>query len=83
MQLYKIIYGYFDVDFTRYVDLNGRTRTRSNHDFKLRPRAARTDYCKFSFFNRFVNDWNSLPNFAMSASSLNSLRARLLNYLCT
>ena len=83
MQLYKIIYGYFDVDFTRYVDLNGRARTRSNHDFKLRPRAARTDYFKFSFLNRFVNDWNSLPNFAMSASSLNSLRARLLNYLCT
>ena len=83
MQLYKIIYGYFDVDFTRYVDLNGRTRTRSNHDFKLRPRAARTDYFKFSFLNRFVNDWNSLPNFAMSASSLNSFRARLLNYLCT
>ena len=36
---------------------------------KLRPRAARTDYFKFSFFNRFVDDWNSLTKFVMSASS--------------
>ena len=41
----------------------------TNHNFKLRPRAARTDYFKFSFFNRFVDDWNSLTKFAMSASS--------------
>ena len=41
----------------------------TNHDFKLRPRAARTDYFKFSFFNRFVDDWNSLTKFVMSASS--------------
>ena len=33
-------------------------------------------------FNRYVNDWNSLPNFVMSASSLNSFKALLLNYLC-
>ena len=37
------------------MDLNGPTRTRSNHDFKSRPRAARTNYFKFSFFNRYVN----------------------------
>ena len=37
---------------------------------------------KFSFFNRYVNDWNSLPNSVMSASSLNSFKTLLLNYLC-
>ena len=37
---------------------------------------------KFSFFNRYVNDWNSLPNSVMSASSLNSFEILLLNYLC-
>ena len=35
------------------------------------------------FFNRDVNDWNSLPNSVMSASSLNAFKNRLLNYLCT
>lgn len=62
VQLYKIIHGYCDVDYTRYIDLTYPTRTRRNHDFKIRPRAAGTNYFKFSFFNRYVNDWNSLPN---------------------
>ena len=61
VQLYKIIHGFSDVDYTRYIDLTGPTRTRRNHDFKIRPRAVRTNYFKFSFFNRYVNDWNSLP----------------------
>ena len=83
VQLYKIIHGFSDVDYTRYIDLTGPTRTRRNHDFKIRPRAVRTNYFKFSFFNRYVNDWNSLPNSVMSASSLNAFKNRLLNYLCT
>ena len=83
VQLYKIIHGFSDVDYTRYIDLTGPTRTRRKHDFKIRPRAVRTNYFKFSFFNRYVNDWNSLPNSVMSASSLNAFKNRLLNYLCT
>ena len=82
LQLYKIIHGYSDVDYSAYVDLTGPTRTRSNHDLKIRPKAARTNYFKFSFFNRYVNDWNSLPNSVMSASSLSSFKTLLLNYLC-
>ena len=62
VQLYKIIHGYCDIYYTTYVDLTGPTRTRSNHDFKIRPRAARTNYFKFSYLNRYVNGWNSLPN---------------------
>ena len=49
VQVYKIIHGYSDVDFTRYVDLTRPTKTIGNHDFKWRPKAARTDYLKFSF----------------------------------
>ena len=82
VHLYKIIQGYSDFGYTTYVDQTSPTRTRSNHNFKIRPRAARTNYFKFSFFNRYVNDWNSLPNSVMSASSLNSFKILLLNYLC-
>ena len=71
------------MNYTRFIDLSGPTRTRRNHDFKIRPSAARTIYFKFSFFNRYVNDWNSLPNSVRSASSLNVFKNRLLNYLCT
>ena len=82
VQLYKIIQGYSYIDYTTYVDLTGPTRTRSNHDFKVSPSAARTNYFKFSFSNRYVNDCNSLPNSVMSASTLNSFKILLLNYLC-
>ena len=44
VQLYKIIHGYSDIDYTTYVDLTGPTRARRNHDFKIRPRAARTNF---------------------------------------
>ena len=45
VQLYKIFHGYSDIDYTTYeVDLTGPTRTRSNHYFKIRPRAARRNY---------------------------------------
>ena len=83
VQLYKIIHGYSDVDYTRYIDLADPTRTTRNHDFKIRPGAARTNYFKFSFFNRYVNDWNSLPNSVMSSSSLNVFKNRLFNYIFT
>jgi len=70
VQHYKIIHGYSDVDCAKYVDLTGPTRTRSSHDVKIRPRAARTNYFKFSFFNRYVNIWNSIPNSVKEAPSL-------------
>ena len=50
VHLYKIIHGYSDFGYTTYVDQTGPTRTRSNHNFKIRPRAARTNNFKFSFF---------------------------------
>ena len=50
-------------------------------DFKIRPRAARKNYFKLSFFNRYVNDWSSLPNSVLTASGLNSFKTPLLNYL--
>ena len=83
VQLYKIIRGYSDVDYRKYVDVIGPTSTRSNHDFKLRPRAVRTNYFKFSFFNRYITDWNNVPNKVMHAPSLSSFETRLSRYLYT
>ena len=50
VHLYKIIQGYSDFGYTTYVDQTSPTRTRSNRNFKIRPRAARTNNFKFSFF---------------------------------
>ena len=81
VQVYKIIFGLCDIDAAKYFDIVRESRTRSNHKFKLRPNYARTNYFKFSFFNRYINDWNSLPSDVLEAQSLSLFKKKLLNHL--
>ena len=46
-----------------------------SHTFQLPSSLA--DYRKFSFYPRTIQEWNSLPDDVVSASSLESFRARL------
>ena len=64
-----------------YFDIIGLTRTRSKHEYKLRPKVARTNYCKFSCFHRYINDWNSLSSEVMSSPSHQSFKVSLIKYL--
>ena len=50
----------------------GITRTRSKHDYKIRPKVARTNYIKYLFFHRYINDWNSVASNVMSSPILQS-----------
>ena len=50
------------------------TVTRRNHPQKLNILAPRTDTYKFSFFPRTIPEWNSLPAFVASTSSVNAFR---------
>ena len=76
--MYKIIFGYCDnnnyyyyyINCHHYFDIIGITRARSKHEYKIRPKVARTNYFKYSFFHRYINDWNSLPSEVMSSPSL-------------
>ena len=45
----------------------------------MRPEKSRVKYDvrKFSFSNRVVNIWNSLPNWVVSANTTNMFRTRL------
>ena len=61
VQMYKIIFGYCDINCHHYFDIIGITRTRSKHEYKIRPKVARTNYFKYSFFNRYINDLNCMP----------------------
>ena len=47
--LYKILFGYIDINPNNYLDLVGPTRTRANHNYKERPKSYHTNYFKFSF----------------------------------
>ena len=80
VQMYKIIFGYCDINCRRYFDIIGITRTRSKHEYKIRPKVPRANYFKYSFFYRYINGWNSLPSNVMSSPSLQSSKVSLIKY---
>ena len=82
VQMYKIIFGHCDIDPHMFFYFNVLAKTRRNHNFKIRPKKTRTNYFKFSFFNRYITDWNSLPSNNMHALSLSSFNSYLLDHLC-
>ena len=70
--MYKIIFGHCDIDSHMFFDFNVLAKTRRNHNFNIRPKKTRTNYFKFSFFNRYITDWNSIPSNITHASLLSS-----------
>ena len=71
-----------DIDPHMFFDFNVISKTHRNHNFKIRPKKTRTHYFKFSFFNRYIMDWNSIPSNITHASSLSSFKSYLLDHLC-
>ena len=50
--------------------------TRGNH-MRLEKSRVKYELRKFSFSNRVVNIWNSLPNWVVSANTTSTFKARL------
>ena len=65
----------------KFFDIVGRSRARFNHDFKLRPKIVHTNYFKYSFFNRYISDWNFLPGDVVNSPSLQSFKTSSLKFL--
>ena len=57
--MYKLIHNIDNVNYSQLFDIN-HSITRG-HDFKLKKRFSKTNSRKFTFSQRTVNDWNSLP----------------------
>ena len=65
---YKYINGFTDADI-HYFSPSLCLRTRFSHNQKLQIQFCQTNGFMFSFFNRVVPAWNSLPNFVISAQN--------------
>ena len=64
----------------KFLDIVGTSRATFNHDFKLRPKIVHTNYFKYSFFNRYISDWNFLPGDVVNSPSLQSFKTSSLEY---
>ena len=62
--LYKALNGYISIDLSTYVQFfsdSDRYPLRGKDECTFKKNYARTNTFKFSFFNRIVDMWNTLP----------------------
>jgi hypothetical protein len=76
IEVYKIIHSHYDPSVAPTLPRNVDTRTRGNH-YKLKIERCKYDLRKYSFCNRVVNVWNSLPDYVVCACSVNSFKNEL------
>jgi len=80
-ETYKIVSGKYQPDVAPTSYKSSVHVTRGN-DTRLEKSRIKYDLRKFSFSNRMVNVWNSLPNWAVSANTTNTFKARLDKFWC-
>ena len=77
--LFKLLNGYFELDYSNFFTLSHNTHTRG-HSFKLSKPPAH-HLCRVNFFGtRVINDWNNLTSDIVENSSLNSFKSAVDNY---
>ena len=73
---YKILKGLDRLDAGKMFPMLGESRTRG-HSLRIRGRPFRTEMRKNFFTQRVVNLWNSLPQKAVEANSLDVFKREL------
>ena len=76
IEVYKIINGIYDQSVIPHLSRNINSRARGN-SCKLQVFYSRLDICKYSFCNRVVCIWNSLPDYVVSSTSVNNFKNNL------
>lgn len=76
IEVFKILSGMYDAQVVPIIERNLDTRNRGN-SLKLRVERCNYDVRKYSFCNRIVNVWNSLPDNVVKSSSLNVFKNNL------
>ncbi|GCC19456.1 hypothetical protein chiPu_0000004 [Chiloscyllium punctatum] len=80
IEQYKIIHGLERVDARKLFPLGEETRTRG-HSLRIRGSKFRTEMRRHFFSQRVVGLWNSLPQSAVDAGTLNVFKAEIDRFL--
>ena len=56
-------------------------RTKSAHDYKIWTPYAQTNIYKFTFWIRYINTWNDLPEHLVHCNSVSKFKEGLRSYL--
>ena len=79
IEVFKIIKHMYDHKVAPELIYNINKVTRGN-DFRLLKNRSHYDLRKFSFTNRIVNIWNSLPDGVVDVNSVDVFKSRLDNF---
>ena len=75
IQVFKMLKGFDDIDRDSFFKVSS-TGLRG-HSLKLFKNSFQTNTGRFSFSNRIVSDWNSLPEHVISSNTIISFKNRL------
>jgi len=78
IEVYKIVSGKYDSAITPTLIISDTHRTRGN-DLRLQKSRLKYDMRKFYFTNGVVNQWNSLPNWVVTASNTKIFKNELIS----
>jgi hypothetical protein len=79
LEVFKIMQGFERIDADSLFERS--TQITRGHKWKFYKKSVKTDYGKFKFSNRVVNDWNNLPLHVVEATSVNDFKGKLDHYL--
>jgi len=68
IEVYKIVSGKYDSEITPTLIISDTPKTRGNN-LRLQKSCLKYDMRKFYFTNRVIDQWNSLPNWVVTANN--------------
>ena len=76
---FKIVHKLIDLDFDDFFNWSPSGLLTRGHSLKLELKKSQSDIYKFSFANRCIRCWNSLPADVVNSSSVNIFMSKIKN----
>lgn len=80
IEVFKLIKGIDCIKPDKFFTIIGNSRLRG-HQYKMAKSRSRLEIRKHYFSNRIVDAWNALPEYVVSAESVNVFKARLDKFI--